>query len=471
MAEDLIESTGTTVTHDETAGLQNGVVTPLVPGDANDDDVAVSTLPSAFSTRLTALGFNPNGAIGAAESDGNVITINGTGISDLALTDANGDPLDGDSSGLFTTEGDEVFLFTDSVNNNIVLGKTAGADGLLGNADDAIVFAVYLEETGTPLSGAKLWTVQYASLSHLDPTNPDDPDRLDLTDKVFVTAEQALSFNFDQLASGANLFGAVGTTANALVVIGEDIGLAADGTYIPNQTDDIKTSQGGQGATIGVDSQMFDPGDGAYFTYVTNTSVLGVGNDADSIQYGDTSEVTSASFRISQTQGNDLATAQISAFDLDDAPQGVAFVDARGTGDPVSIITVRVFNAAGTLIEEETDGSAPSVNDPTVDIVFSGPADARIATVSGLDDLYTIEWDTGNVPHDQVLIKGVAGKFDIGQFEISQPQPTPDEKLDFTAQIADFDGDTDSASFSIGIDGTGIGINDDDQVLGVNPIP
>ena len=125
MAEDLITSTGTTVTHDETAGLQNSVVTPLVPGDANDDDVAVATLPSAFSTRLTTLGFDPNDAIGAAESDGNVITINGTGISDLALTDANGDPLDGDSSGLFTTEGAEVFLYTDPVNNNIVLGKTA----------------------------------------------------------------------------------------------------------------------------------------------------------------------------------------------------------------------------------------------------------------------------------------------------------------------------------------------------------
>ena len=66
MAEDLITSTGTTVTHDETAGLQNSVVTPNVPGDANDDDVAVSTLPLTVSTRLTALGFNPNGAIGAA---------------------------------------------------------------------------------------------------------------------------------------------------------------------------------------------------------------------------------------------------------------------------------------------------------------------------------------------------------------------------------------------------------------------
>ena len=264
-----------------------------------------------------------------------------------------------------------------------------------------------------------------------------------------------LDFNFDQLASGANLFGVVGSTSIALVVIGEDITLDAAGKYIPNQTDDIKTSQGGEGATIGVDSQMFDPGEGAYFTYVTDTSIIGGGDNANSIDYGDTFEVNTAAFRISQTQGNDLATAEISAYDLDDAPQGVAFVNARGTGDPVSITAVRVFDAAGELIEEETDGSAPSVNDPTVDIVFSdGPDGARIATVSGLDDLFKIEWDT-SAEHDQVLIKGVAGKFDIGEFSISQAQPTPDELLDFTAQIVDFDGDTASADFSVGIDGTG----------------
>src|SRR5262245_20209961 len=111
------------VTHDETAGLQNSGV-PAGSEDNNDDDTN-SALPPAFSTRLTTLGFNPTGAIGAAESDGNVININGTGITDLKFTDSLGAPLDGDSSGLFTTEGAAVLLYTDPVNNNIVLGKTA----------------------------------------------------------------------------------------------------------------------------------------------------------------------------------------------------------------------------------------------------------------------------------------------------------------------------------------------------------
>jgi hypothetical protein len=66
---------------------------------------------------------------------------------------------------------------------------------------------------------------------------------------------------------------------------------------------------------------------------------------------------------------------------------------------------------------------------------------------------------------------GISGNdnntFDIGGFSLVQAQPAPDEKLDFTVQIADADGDTTSASFSIGIDGTGT--FDNNHVDGVNP--
>ena len=120
---DIITVTGTTVTHDETSGLQNSVVSVGIPGDVNDDDVAVNTLPTAFSTRLTALGANPTGAIGAAASNGSVITISGSGITDIALTDGTGAPLNGLSSGLFTTDNQEIFLYTDTTNNNIGLER------------------------------------------------------------------------------------------------------------------------------------------------------------------------------------------------------------------------------------------------------------------------------------------------------------------------------------------------------------
>src|SRR5207248_7066432 len=65
-----------------------------------------------------------------------------------------------------------------------------------------------------------------------------------------------------------------------------------------------------------------------------------------------------------------------------------------------------------------------------------------------------IEWKTTAL-HDTVLVEGVSGKFDIGGFGTTQGQPTPDQKLDFVAKVVDGDGDSSTASFSIGIDGTG----------------
>src|SRR5262249_23193756 len=142
-----------------------------------------------------------------------VISISGaTGTINVAFTDANGGALDGDSSGLFTNDGEEIFLFADTVNDNIVLGKTAAG---------AIVFAVYLEETGTPVSGGKFWTIQYEALEHLDPANPDDS--LDLDNKLKVAVSEEINFSFAGAPSGSNLFMTFGDPNSVqIVVIGQD---------------------------------------------------------------------------------------------------------------------------------------------------------------------------------------------------------------------------------------------------------
>ena len=85
-----------------------------------------------------------------------------------------------------------------------------------------------------------------------------------------------------------------------------------------------------------------------------------------------------------------------------------------------------------------------------------------------------MRWTTDGT-HDRVLIKnisnddGITGNdnntFDIGGFALAQAQPAPDELLPFTVQIADADGDTASADFKIGIDGTGT--FDNDAVVGL----
>jgi hypothetical protein len=75
----------------------------------------------------------------------------------IAFIDATGGALDGDSSGVLTNDGEEIFRLTDTVNDNIVLSKTAA---------DALAFAVFLEETGSPVGGGKFWSIQYEALKH-----------------------------------------------------------------------------------------------------------------------------------------------------------------------------------------------------------------------------------------------------------------------------------------------------------------
>jgi hypothetical protein len=65
-----------------------------------------------------------------------------------------------------------------------------------------------------------------------------------------------------------------------------------------------------------------------------------------------------------------------------------------------------------------------------------------------------------------VLIEGVAGKYDLGGFNLVVTQPTVDQQFDFTVNVTDFDNDVvTSNEFSVGVDGTLLGVNDNDNVL------
>jgi hypothetical protein len=299
-----------------------------------------------------------------------------------------------------------------------------------------ISLAMFMDPNAT-LTSAKVWTVQFEPLSNPITTNFDDPVTMG---GLGVAAGSSIQFNFNSLHSGSNLFGTVGDADNALIVIAENPVIGADGVFSTSPNGVIKTSQGGIEATIGVNSQMVDPGEGAYFTYAKNpnTNFLGSNlsqteaNDADNILYtGGTLTATSASLRISQTQGNSLATMKITAFDIADSPQARNFVSGLGSGTPVTITSVKVN---GVAVSFTPDGNG--------------------VIVSGLASGDTVEWTT-SAPHDRVLIEGVAGKFDIGGFSITQAQPTPDQKLDFVVRVTDGDGDFATSGFSIGIDGTG----------------
>lgn len=283
-------------------------------------------------------------------------------------------------------------------------------------------------------------------------------------------------FNFDDLPSGSNLFGIVGDADAGLIIFGKTIGLKDDNTYIANLTQEVKTSQAGLHDTIGIESQMFDPGDAAYFTFVNdpdpNFTGLGLGSteadDADNIRYGSTLENDSAFIRIAQLQGGKPPSMSIQVFNIDDDnPQGTAMLDARGineAGMDPDIMAVRVYAADGVTLLESYSGGAEAGLSDAITISINGDG---VATVSGFSTNYKIEWDADE-DFDQTLITGVDGKFDIGGFGFLQGNDTPDQFLSFTAEVTDGDGDTASASWDIGIDGTGV--FDDDHVDNVSII-
>ncbi|SCY49192.1 DUF5801 repeats-in-toxin domain-containing protein [Nitrosospira sp. Nsp13] len=431
--------TSVNLTLDETAGLQNLTATPTPAGDADDNDILVSSLPAVFSTRLTALGAGTptigaalSGYTGAVGNTGsNIVSITpapGGTITDLGLVGSNGAPLNGLDSGLDTLTGANILLYTDT-NNNIVLGRVEGTGD--------IVFALYLEETGTPVSGAKIWSVQYAPLKNTNPANPDDS--LNLLDKVFVGASQDLTFSLANAPSGQNLFLAF-TTANPTTVNDGGVIRITDPTIIAtgknpanqstgvniNTGDTINSSQGGGTTTFGTNSQMITEQEGIRFSFVTgarqNVTIPNLDqNEADveaNIDFTNVFNARAATFDVVQLQSGKSAVVKVSAFSTAAEP-GVNFIDGYGNDSSVAITHVKVTLNGTVLIDTGINATANGVT-----VAFNG----GVATISGVTAGEKIEYTT-TADHNRVLIENGAAldatgnthaDFDIGGFKLLQ---------------------------------------------------
>ena len=191
-------------TLDETSGQQTGADSTPSGSPTDDSDVDVTSLPTPFYDYLfTDLALDPTFPIDvcAAQSASDLINVSSNGpLNTLGLTDADGNALDGtQSSGLFTTDGDEIFLWS-ALDGQVVLGKTGAGD---------VVFAVYMDP-GATVAGSTdiaLWSVTFEAIDH--GTNPDQDDAVDLLQNAYLTATGSQTFNFDDLPSGSNLFGSV----------------------------------------------------------------------------------------------------------------------------------------------------------------------------------------------------------------------------------------------------------------------
>ncbi len=130
------------ISHDETAG---------VDGDADDtSDPLPAVLATAISTEsLSEIGHAVSNVAAAA-------SFGADGPDGLRLTTSAGQDFDGESSGLYTTDGqNEIFLYTDG---GIVWGVEG--DGSAADPEGDKVFALHLEQDGT------LWLVQFEAIYH-----------------------------------------------------------------------------------------------------------------------------------------------------------------------------------------------------------------------------------------------------------------------------------------------------------------
>lgn len=404
---------------DETYGLQT---------DGEDDDVLVSSLPTVFSTYLfTTLGLSNAFAIanGAAHSSTNVITVSSsTPITELTLNDANNGTLDGDYTNLLTLDGNNIFLYATS-DPHIVLGREGTGD--TANASGDVVFAIYLDANATNTS-ATLWTVQFEAIKHPDGTSVDEV--VDLGNYLKVGAVADWSVNLGTLKAGQLLFGSFGDPDNgnaaddeiAVIVIAKD-----QSTSDGDGKDTVNTSKAAGAVTIGVSNQMFDAGDGAYFTYVTgmtgtvdnkgDTTLPSAGandpNGANLIQYGDLSSSVGASFTIVQIQagGNNPETnVRISAF-VTAKETGANFITGLTNDTQVKIDpnSVQVFLGGNEI----TDFVVTEVG---LGVDVSGVPEG--ATVRYL----TVDGNGDPTQHNRTLIENVNGSpFDIGGFALVGP--------------------------------------------------
>ncbi|WJD71358.1 DUF5801 repeats-in-toxin domain-containing protein [Pseudomonas asiatica] len=437
----IITATGVSVTLDETAALQNGTATTTPASDADDNDILVASLPSAFSTRLTTLGAGTpagaalsgyTGAVGNTGSNAFSITpVPGGSITDISFTDSAGAPLNGLDSGLDTLNGVDILLYTDT-NNNIVLGRAGGPTG-------AIIFAGYIEETGSPVSGGKIWTVEYQPLKHPNTGNPDDA--VNLLNKVFIGTSQDLAFSLANAPSGQNLF-LMFTTANPTVVNDGGILRITDPTIIATGKDPadqssganittgdtINTSQAGGPTTFGTNNQMIVEQEGVRFTFVTgarqNVTIPNLDqNEADieaNVDFTAVFNARSATFDVVQLQSGKSAVVRLSAFSTAAEP-GVNFVNGYANDATVAITNVRVINIATGQVIENSNGS---VNDPSIVISFA----SGVATLTGIKAGQKIEYTTTQ-DHNRVLVENGAAvdakgnehaDFDIGGFMLRQ---------------------------------------------------
>jgi hypothetical protein len=382
--------------------------------DDNDQDVSLATLlaqaPSFYNRLFDGAELNLNttfpNTIGVATGDLATVTSDTLPITGISFSFT-----DGDASGLYDLDGNQLFYYADSQDENIVLLRRGDGDNAMSDGD--IIAAIYLVEDadGTQLSeDVDVWIVQFEALDN--PTTPNDDDQITLAN-LDLSVTTSIDFNFEGAPSGQNYFLAFdGTSGNAtLLVTGLD---PVDDTDSQNITsgDTVNSSQGGGPTTLGSNNQMINPGEGLIFTFTSGFESDYVvpnldQNEADveaNIDYTGLIDTTAAYIQIAQTQpNNSTSSLTLSAFSLAAPETGTSYSEGLDSDPQVEILSVEVYR----------DGS-PTTDGITVDL--SG----LTATITGLQAGDEIRYTTDGT-HNRIVVEANEGaRFDIGGVTIFQ---------------------------------------------------
>lgn len=464
----------TDFTLDESLTLQNATATPAPAGDANDEDISRATLQglsAAFDTLLfTTLAIDPdfstNGRIAASPVDLWTVTSGGT-IDDIQLAGAfnsgtgTADPLPvydgtnfgaGGESGLTTTDGEVIRLFSDIEIDPDGAGgadpfNAAEAAGLGGNvvfgvdSSGDIVLAILMIETVVSAGEVDLQFVMVTTeaidhpLTGLNGVNHDDA--VNLNDFLSLTVQESSGFDFAGVPPGKSVHLTAAATSGPGGVIVTPL----------TEVVEINTSNAFPDGVIGYGSQGINAGETVVMTWVQDGLVEGLTipnldqNEADlatNIRFDNLDSIDEASFKIQQQVGSAVAAVKVTALatNVEDGTGSGNFFDnvgnaqVGGAGDDDIVAIDSVTFTRGTSVTTVTVDTTlnfpnPNPNKPdltvTIDFITAdgGGNFAGQVVITGLLFGDMITYHTV-ADHERTLVTGVSGNVDIGGFSTTQ---------------------------------------------------
>ena len=350
---------------DESGGNQ------VVAGVKHDVSSFDATLTGLYNDQLAAFYGNTDTTLADAiqlagyPDDGDPTTMNDVvvtsdgNVTGLSLTDGDGNLFDGTyDSGLTTLEGHQINLLS-GTDNNFVLG----IDSVTGD----VIFMIHISEeldANDSVIGGDFSVALFSPLNHGDDNNDFD-SVVDLTNRIFVSAEQIIDFDFTGAPSGQNYFMAFYADGVTIVASGEtatDTVNSGQGANLPDDTD--KTALGSNSQNLEAQQLLnINYTTGFNTDYVVPNLSSTEASDVNNIQFTNVYGSTGAGFNVVKVTGGPASTAplvHISAWNTE-VETGADFIPGHADDVQVNIIKVLVNGVDVTgdsdMVTDNGDGT------------------------------------------------------------------------------------------------------------------